>query len=212
MSTLAPPPKKPNARDGILDAALRVIREKGYGATSVDDLCQTAGVTKGAFFHHFKSKEALGVAAARHWSDTIAPKFARAPYHNPADPLDRVLAYLDFRRGLIRGPASEFSCVAGTMVQETHQSSPMIRDACYEAITEHAQTLEADIAAAIAKYGIAIETTAASLALYSQTVLQGAFIVAKAKNDPQVAIDSIDHLRAYFEMLFNTPDHKETLS
>ena len=202
MSTLAAPAKKVSARDSILDAALRLIREKGYGATSVEDLCQAAGVTKGAFFHHFKSKEDLGVAAAAHWTATIAPKFARAPYHAPADPLERVLAYLDFRRGLIRGQASEFSCVAGTMVQETHQSSPAIRDACYEAITDHAETLEADFAAAIAKYGVAIETTPASLALYSQTVLQGAFIVAKAKDDPQVAIDSIDHLRRYFEMLF----------
>ena len=212
MSTLAASGKKVNAREGILDAAIRIIREKGYGATSVDDLCQAAGVTKGAFFHHFKSKEALGVAAAAHWTATITPKFARAPYHAPADPLDRVLAYLDFRRWLIRGQASEFSCVAGTMVQETHQTSPAIRDACYEAITDHAQTLEADIAAAMAKYGIAIVTTAESLALYSQTVLQGAFIVAKAKNDPQVAIDSIDHLRRYFEMLFNPQTRQEALS
>ena len=212
MIALASSPKKPNAREGILNAAMRLIRENGFGATSVDDLCKAAGVTKGAFFHHFKSKEALGVAAAAHWTATIAPKFARAPYHTPADPLDRVLAYLDFRRGLIRGPASEFSCVAGTMVQETHQSSPAIRDACFEAITDHAETLEADIGEAIAKYGVAFETTAESLALYSQTVLQGAFIVAKAKNDPQVAVDSIDHLRRYFEMLFNTPNRKETLS
>ena len=58
------PTAKPTARLKILGSALAVIRAKGYAATSVDDLCAAAGVTKGAFFHHFKSKEDLAVAAA----------------------------------------------------------------------------------------------------------------------------------------------------
>ncbi len=48
---------KPSAKDKLLDAAVHVVRQKGYAATSVDDLCKAAGVTKGAFFHHFESKE-----------------------------------------------------------------------------------------------------------------------------------------------------------
>ena len=60
---------KPTARDKLMDAAVAMIREKGFCATSVDDLCKQAGVTKGAFFHHFDSKEKLGVEAARHWDE-----------------------------------------------------------------------------------------------------------------------------------------------
>ena len=60
MSTVAAPAKTGNAREAILDAATRVMRQKGYGATSVDDLCREAGVTKGAFFHHFGSMIASG--------------------------------------------------------------------------------------------------------------------------------------------------------
>ena len=52
------------ARVALLDAALSEILARGYSATTVDDLCRAAGVTKGAFFHHFDSKEALAVAAA----------------------------------------------------------------------------------------------------------------------------------------------------
>ena len=78
---------KQDARAKLLDAALAVIRRKGYSAATVDELCAAAGVTKGAFFHHFKSKDALGVAAADHWSEMTGALFAAAPYHDHADPL-----------------------------------------------------------------------------------------------------------------------------
>ena len=48
----------------LLEAALQVIRTKGYAATTVDDICEQAGVTKGSFFHHFKSKDELALSAA----------------------------------------------------------------------------------------------------------------------------------------------------
>jgi TetR/AcrR family transcriptional regulator, transcriptional repressor for nem operon len=191
-----------NAKTKLLDAALTVIREKGYAATTVDDLCAAAGVTKGAFFHHFASKEALGVAAAEYWTAVTAPFFAAAPYHDHADPFDRVLGYIDFRRAILQGAVPEFTCLAGTMLQETYDSHPAIRDACNRSISGHAETLEADIAAAMAARGIAGDWTAASLALHTQAVLQGAFILAKARGGPAVAAESVDHLRRYIEMLF----------
>ncbi len=197
-----PPAGRQNARAKLLDAALLVIRTKGYSATTVDDLCAAAGVTKGAFFHHFESKEALGVAAANHWSATTAGLFATAPYHNHADPLDRVLAYIDFRTALLDGPVEAFTCLVGTMVQETYGSSDAIRAACEASISGHAETLEADIAAAMMLYDVK-KTTPASLALHTQTVLQGAFILAKAKGGPDIARDSAAHLKRYFILLFN---------
>jgi len=48
---------KTDTRTKLLDAALTVIRMKGYSATSVEELCTTADVTKGAFFHHFRVSE-----------------------------------------------------------------------------------------------------------------------------------------------------------
>lgn len=192
---------KPNARDKLLDTALSTIRKKGYSATSVDDLCARAGVTKGAFFHHFKSKDALAVAAADHWSQSTGALFASAPYHDRADPLARILAYLDFRIELVAGEIEEFTCLVGTMVQEAYGASDEIRDACRRSIFGHAATLEADIGEAIEKYGVS-GITPESLALYTQASIQGAFILAKAKNDPDVAVDMIGHLRRYVELLF----------
>ena len=197
----------PMTRDGtakqkLLDAALALIRAKGYSATSVDELCAKAGVTKGAFFHHFASKDALAVAAADYWSETTSQLFAEAPYHKHKDPLERVLAYLDFRKELLKGAVPEFTCLVGTMVQEVYDTNPDIRRACDASISGHAATLEADIAEAKKKYGIKAAWTPASLALHTQAVIQGAFILAKAKGGAEIAAASIDHLRRYIVLLF----------
>ena len=190
------------AKQKLLDAALALIRAKGYSATSVDELCAKAGVTKGAFFHHFASKDALAVAAADYWSETTSQLFAEAPYHKHKDPLERVLAYLDFRKELLKGAVPEFTCLVGTMVQEVYDTNPDIRRACDASISGHAATLEADIAEAKKKYGIKAAWTPASLALHTQAVIQGAFILAKAKGGAEIAAASIDHLRRYIVLLF----------
>ena len=114
---------KQDARAKLLDAAIKTVRAQGYAATSVDALCREAGVTKGAFFHHFETKDALAVAAANYWSESTGALFEQASYHAPADPLDRVLAYIDFRKELLRGTPAEFTCFAGTTVQETFAAS-----------------------------------------------------------------------------------------
>lgn len=205
-----PDPRRGDTRTRMLEAARDVIRRQGYADTTVDDLCRTAGLTKGAFFHHFESKEALGVAAAQFWSETTAALFAAAPYHAPRDALARVFAYIDFRRTIIAGELAEFTCLAGTMVQETHATHPAIRDACGAAIFDHANTLVADIEAAMRAHGIMGDWDAASLARHTQAVVQGAFVLAKASGSAAagraIAIEQIDHLKRYVALLFGSQE------
>lgn len=194
----------PSARTKLLNAALGVVRQCGYEATSVDHLCRSAGVTKGAFFHHFKSKEELAVAAAAHWSMVTGALFETAAYHGYEDPLDQFIAYIDFRAALLNGRSiADATCLLGTMVQETYDSSPAIRDACLSGIAGHAATIAAIIGAAKARHAPKATWSAESLALHTQAVIQGAFILAKAKNDLELARDSILHLRRYVELLFH---------
>ena len=196
------------AKERLLDAAFAIIRARGYSATSVDDLCREAGVTKGAFFHHFASKEELAVAAAQRWSSVTGALFEAAPYHRPEDPLDRVLAYLDFRAAILEGRQTpEFTCLVGTMVQEAYDSHPAIRDACAASITGHAATLVEDIEAAMERYGVT-GISAASLALHTQAVLQGGFILAKATGSAEATADAIAHLKRYIRLLFGRQSDK----
>nr|WP_312968593.1 TetR/AcrR family transcriptional regulator [Brucella intermedia] len=197
--------QNPSTRSNLLDAALGVIRTKGYAATSVDDICARASLSKGAFFHHFSSKEDLAVAAANYWSETTGALFADAAYHAPEDPLERVLAYVELRKQLIQGELPDFTCLVGTMTQEVYETNSVIRDACWASISGHAVTLVPDIAAAMERYPVAGDFSAESLALHTQAVIQGAFIIAKASGDPQHAVESIDHLKRYISLLFKQP-------
>jgi TetR/AcrR family transcriptional regulator, transcriptional repressor for nem operon len=189
------------SNERLLDAAVHVIRSKGYSAARVEDICDEAGLTKGAFFHHFASKEACAIAAAAHFAANADALFDAAPYTRLPDPRDRVLAYVDFRKAILQGELPQFTCLLGTMAQEAYETHPAIRVACDRYISEHSARVEADIAEAKALYAPDAEWTPEGAALFSQGVLQGAFILAKAKGGPKVAADCLDHLRRYFEGL-----------
>jgi AcrR family transcriptional regulator len=131
-------PPRGEARPRLIAAARALVRRQGYAATSVEDLCAEAGVTKGAFFHHFASKEALGLALVQDWTETTGAMFAAHPYNAAPDPLDRVFAYLDLRRALLEMPLVEFTCVAGTVVQECHASSDALRKAAADSLASGA--------------------------------------------------------------------------
>ncbi len=189
----------------FLDAALHVIRAKGYSAMRIEDICEAAGLTKGSFFYHFDSKEGLALAAADYWIEGTGALFAAAPYHKPADPVERLLAYVDFRKALLMGELPEFTCLVGTMVQEVYDTHPALREACNKSISGHASTLVPDIEEAMRLRGIKADWTAESLALYTQAAIQGAFILAKAQHGVAIAGQCIDHLRRYMELLFKEP-------
>jgi len=210
MDTLTETPH--DSKTKLLDAALYVIRAKGYSAARVEDVCEAAGLTKGSFFHHFSSKEELALAAAEHFSAFAESIFSAAPYHFPADPLDRLLGYVDFRKAILQGELPEYTCLLGTMVQETYETHPAIRKACDRCISAHAATLVADIQAAVDQYGLSPQWTVESLAYYTQAVIQGAFVLAKAQQSSLIAASCLEHLHRYLQLLFtcpNSPDHPQ---
>jgi len=189
----------------LLDATLKVVRAKGYSATRIEDICAEAGLTKGSFFHHFRSKEDLALAAVAHWGARTTAFFADASYHDQSDPLDRLIAYVEFRKAIMTGELPEFTCLLGTIIQETYVTHADINAACERILTAHARTLEADIREAMRQYQVRGDWSAETLALHIQGVIQGGFILAKAMGSAAVAAESLDHLRRYLEQTFSRP-------
>ena len=156
-----------------------------------------------------KSKEELALAAAGHFAAMADSLFAQARYRGLHDSLERLLGYVDFRMAILQGRLPEFTCLLGTMVQETFESHPAIREACDTHISAHAAEGAKDIAEAKACHAPNAMWSAEGLGLYTQAVIQGAFILAKAKGGPEVAGECLGHLRRYLEMLFDRPEPKE---
>jgi TetR/AcrR family transcriptional regulator, transcriptional repressor for nem operon len=200
---MAHPPHESKTK--FLDAALKVVRAKGYSATRIEDICAEAGLTKGSFFHHFTSKEDLALAAVAHWGARTTAFFADAAYHDRPDPLDRLIAYVEFRKAMMTGELPEFTCLLGTIIQETYVTHADINAACERILTAHARALEGDIREAMRQHQVRGDWSAETLALHIQAVIQGGFILAKAKGNAAVAAESLDHLRRYLEQTFPRP-------
>jgi TetR/AcrR family transcriptional repressor of nem operon len=204
-NTQIPSQEVSTSKTRLLDAAIDLVRTKGYAATAVDDICHEAGVTKGSFFHHFKSKDDLALAAVAYWRAKTASLFAAAPYHQAQDPLDRLLGYVDFRAAILTGESAEYTCLLGALVQETYTTHPEIRAACERALSGHIAELTRDVEDARQLYAPDATWSAESVATFIQAVLQGSFIFAKAEQSPEVIRQNLEHLRRTLRALLQ-PD------
>ena len=187
----------PNAplRDGILEAGTRLFRRQGFVATTVDEICAEAGATKGAFFHHFASKEALAEACLARWNEQTAAMITGKPMTNLDDPAQRAVAFMDFIIEMFSEPGTLKSCLAGTTVQEVSETHPRLRRAanrCFESIQRGFQSLLDD---ACSSRRIKRDTD--SLATLWVATIQGALVVCKASRDESVLPASLRHVRAY---------------
>jgi TetR/AcrR family transcriptional repressor of nem operon len=203
-TTPAIPVAHHDAKTKLLDAALHVIRTRGYAATTVETICSEAGVTKGSFFHHFKSKDDLALNATTHWEAMTEGFFATAPYHKHADPLDRLLGYVDFRGAILTGELPDYTCLLGTLVQETYATHPGIRAACDRGMSRHIAEITKDVVAAKKRHAPTAQWSPESVGYFIQSVLQGSFIFAKAKQNPDVVHENLEHLRRYLKLLFSS--------
>ena len=193
-----------SSRQKLLDAALHVIRAKGYAATTVDDICAARRRHQGQLLPPLQEQ---GRPRARRRRPLLAMAeglFATAPYHQHADPLDRLLGYVDFRAAILTGELPDYTCLLGTLVQETYDTHPHIRAGRASATCQRTCRLHScsDIEAAKQLYAPRRRWTAESVGYFIQSVLQGAFIFAKAQQSPEVAREAIDHLHRYLAMLF----------
>lgn len=190
-----------NTKERLVEAATELMLTKGYTATSVDDVCKAAGLTKGSFFHYFEGKEELGRHLAQAFNEMATREFL--PHlEGIADPLDRVYAYVELRIHVARTPGG-LRCMLGTFVQELFSTHPALREVCARCLDEHTALIERDLAAAKALYAPDAAWSPLSLARHLMAILQGGMILAKADGDPEVLVDSLEHFKAYLKTLIS---------
>lgn len=196
--------KKRSTLDNIQKSAQELFLKHGFSATSVDDICRLAKVTKGGFFHYFKSKECLAKSVLKKFCLKASDQMREAGCcESLTDPMDRVFASLDCFPGKFQKGSKHQGCLITTFIQEMSQSNPEIQSMCVDGLNQWAAMLKEDLKLAKVKYIPKSSVDIVSLANYCVAVLEGAQIIAKASGKRKAIDESIGHLKQYLRFVFN---------
>lgn len=192
----------PRTQEKLLDAAQALMLAKGFVATTVDEICESAGLTKGSFFHYFKSKEDLGKAVLERFCQVRLELIQGSASQKKTDPLERLYGWVDFAIEMSKSPMAKNGCLLGNFAQELSDTHPAMRSLCARRFTEWAGLLKQELDGAKAKHLPKSRMDTESLADHFIAIIEGALILAKAKQDMAVVEKSLRHFRRYLESLF----------
>jgi TetR/AcrR family transcriptional regulator, transcriptional repressor for nem operon len=183
---------RPSVKEEIVEAALKVLHQRGFNATGVQDITDAAGVPKGSFYNHFESKEALGLEALeRYWQgalnnlemlkdERIAPLARLKTYFRRLNDVGRKLKY---RPG----------CMIGNLSIEMSDQSVVIRERLSSILARWSRAIEACVKQAQADGSMRRDIDAKSIAAFMLNSWEGAVLRSKVdRNDASfVAFEKI---------------------
>ena len=195
----------PVARTKLLDAAQKLMLRRGYAATSLDDICRAAKLTKGTFFHYFASKEDLGKKLLERFCGQAMTKisdYCCGEDQKAGDPLERVYRHVDCAIAVSKDPLAAQGCLMGTMAQELSDTSPGIRELCVQGFGAWAKAFKKDLDEAKAVHAPKAAIDTQSLAEYFIAVVEGSQILAKANQNNKIIERNMQHFKQYLKTIF----------
>jgi TetR/AcrR family transcriptional regulator, transcriptional repressor for nem operon len=193
-------------RERILDAAQRLVLERGFAATSVDAVIAEASASKGGFFHHFHSKNELGLALLERYAAAdkrLLEEFMAAAEAETEDPAEQLVAFVRrFEQVAAELAPTQPGCLFVSFIYESqlagHGSGNLIADS----IRDWRKRLLEKLEAAARLHPPATSVDLASLADHVFTVFEGGFILTRAMNEPAHLPAQLAHVRHYLQLLF----------
>lgn len=192
-------------RDRILDAALGMVVEKGFRATTVDAVIAASGSSKGAFFHHFSSKQALAEALVELYvaGDLAMLQRALDTANGESAPVDRAIAFLAYFEGIADEiMAGTTGCLYTSVLAEMELIESGTSDPITKAVTlwreRYAELLRDALPAG---HGIDVD----ALADHVFVTFEGAFLLARTTGRPEQLRRQLAVLRALVESLLRKP-------
>jgi TetR/AcrR family transcriptional repressor of nem operon len=198
--------KGEDTRERILDAAQGMILDGGFAGMSVEQLIKSLGLTKGAFFHHFKSKHALARALIQRYSDEGIQLFqdflARAKRLSD-DPLQQLLILIGSYEEIFEGLKEPYpGCLLASYVYELQQFDEDTRKIINQEFLLSRKELSKLIRQVSKKYPPALDVNDKSLADGFMAIFEGAFILSKSLHEAGVTAQQLRHYRNYIQLLF----------
>lgn len=189
-------------RDKLLEAAQHIMQAKGFAGATVDEICSAAGLTKGAFFHHFKSKEDLGEAVIERFWKALSEALQCSADSTERDPLNRVCRLADAIGALAKQPPLSEGCLLGNFIQELSTSHPALQSLCVGYISDWSGAIEQDLSEAARQRGGIKDANPRELAEQFISLVEGGLILAKAHQDPNVVSRGMEHFKRYLKSLY----------
>lgn len=195
-------------RKKIIEAAIGRVLKQGYAATTVDQICEDAGVTKGSFFHHFENKKALGKAAIEYWGRFGTNLYSKAWDDSAADPLDQLRTMMDIMESFAKNPNEPCVCVVGMIAQELSICNADLRDACGRELALWTTNVERLLSEAKKRHPTRVDFNPQEVAWFLNSLWQGSMLVAKTVQAQPMIIVNLQLARGYVESLFDIPNKK----
>jgi len=198
--------KGDDTRKRILDAAQQLILSHGYSGMSLDQLIRQLGMTKGAFFHHFRNKNDLARTLIQRYSDQGVTLFmtvlARAKTYSD-DPLQQLIIVLRQYEEIFQALGKPYDgCLLAAYVYELQQFDEGIRELINVEFELSRKELTKLLRAIVKKYPPQREVDLSSLADGFMSLFEGAFILEKALGEAGITYQQLKHYRTYIELLF----------
>lgn len=193
----------PETKRKLVEAGVKLMRARGYNATTVDDVCAEAGVTKGGFFHYFKSKDDIAKAAVTHFHEGKVKNYEEAPFRKLADPLDRVFGRLDYVKAAMGGVKRVTKgCLIGVFAQELAFSNPEIRAICQDFFSRIIRDFTNDLTEAKSAHAPKAPFDPKGVAMFYVAIVQGSLLLAKTAESNDILAGNIEQFRNYLRCLF----------
>lgn len=193
-------------RERILDAAQALILDYGYGSTTVDAVVTRAGITKGAFFHHFGSKSDLARALVDRYALMVAQHFERnleRARKLSSDPLQQLLILIGLYEEEFEALTEPFpGCLFASYIYENKLFDQGTVGVLREAALAWRTAMRAMLDRVIAAHPPRVEVDVESLADLFYALLEGSYIMTKTLGDKTLLARHARHLRTYLELLF----------
>lgn len=193
-----------NARLRLLEAVIEAIWENGYATSSVDRICERADVRKGSFYHFFKSKTALAVAALEHlWETRSRPALEEifSPDLPPLVRIGRLMEFWDRRtREVQREKGRVLGCPYFNVGAEAAGVEPALAEKAREFLDRYQGYMAGTLREACDRGDLELaspEETAGCIF----SLMEGCSAQARIHNDPE----RVGHLAEAVERLLGTP-------
>jgi TetR/AcrR family transcriptional repressor of nem operon len=193
-------------RERILDVAQRLVLERGFAATSVDAVISEASASKGGFFHHFRSKNELGLALLERYAAAdkrLLEEFMAAAEGETDDPAEQLVAFVRrFEHVAADLTPTQPGCLFVSFIYESQLAGDGTRDLIAGSIRDWRERLLEKLQAAARLHPPATAVDLDSLADHVFTVFEGGFILNRALDEPAHLPAQLAHVRQYLELLF----------